>query len=75
MQNTILINCRNFACANNKSGDCLLAKVTLQNDGTNIVSKVICIEAEASPEGHIGSAPLSSSTERSVAKPNIAKKG
>ncbi len=75
MQNTIVVNCRNFACLNNKSGECLLAKISLQSDGTSLVSKVVCIEAENKPDSDIGSASPSSSPERRVADTEIADKG
>lgn len=46
IQVTILSNCRNFACRNNREGKCSLAKITLQSGGTPFVDKVICVEAE-----------------------------
>lgn len=45
-QVTTLDGCRNFACANNREGKCSLAKITLQDDGTPIIDRVICVEAE-----------------------------
>lgn len=51
MQTTILTGCRKFKCNNNKAGQCLLAKVNLQDDGTSNISRLICIEAEEKPDG------------------------
>ncbi len=50
MQTTILTNCDDFDCNNNKSGQCLLAKVSLYRSDTPIVGKVTCNEAEDKPE-------------------------
>ena len=50
MQTTILTNCDEFKCNNNKSGQCLLAKVSMHRSDTPIVGKLTCNEAEYKPE-------------------------
>lgn len=50
MQTTILTNCDDFKCNNNRSGDCLLAKVSMHRSDTPIVGKLTCNEAEYRPE-------------------------
>ncbi|MHC4397488.1 MAG: hypothetical protein ACYS1A_17745 [Planctomycetota bacterium] len=53
MQTTILTNCREFGCANNEKGQCLLAKITLMDDGTPWTGHLICIEAEDRPRKEV----------------------
>ena len=45
MGETVQLNCRNFKCEFNDKGKCRLEKITLQDDGSPIISQVICIEA------------------------------
>lgn len=40
------VNCRNFKCKFNAKGECCLESITLQDDESSIINKVICIEAE-----------------------------
>ena len=42
----MLVNCRNFTCKFNTKGKCRLESITLQDDGSPLIKKVICIEAE-----------------------------
>ena len=54
MQTTILVGCDEFDYNNNKSGQCLLAKVSMHRSGTPIVGKLTCNEAEYKPENKDG---------------------
>jgi len=42
----LILNCRNFNCKFNTKGKCCLESITLQDDGSPMISKLICIEAE-----------------------------
>ena len=46
----MILNCRNFRCKFNTKGKCRLENITLQDDGSPIIDKVICIEAEEMDE-------------------------
>lgn len=45
MGESVQLNCRNFKCDFNDKGKCRLERITLQDDGSPIISQVICIEA------------------------------
>lgn len=42
-----ILNCRVFLCKFNDKGECRLEKITLQDVGSSVIGRVICIEAEA----------------------------
>jgi len=42
-----ILNCRVFICKFNDKGKCRLERITLQDDGSPITGKVICIKAES----------------------------
>ena len=42
----VLLDCRNFKCENNKNGKCILARITLTDDGSPLIHNVVCIEAK-----------------------------
>lgn len=55
MNKSVILLCKNHKCNNNASGDCKLDHISLADDGSLIVSKlicenVICEDAEDKPE-------------------------
>ena len=46
MGESVLVNCRNFACGNNRSGQCISERITLTAQG-GIIDQLRCIEAFA----------------------------
>lgn len=46
MNKSVIVNCKNFACNLNNSGDCKLSHISLASDGGLIVAKLICEDAE-----------------------------
>lgn len=46
----MILNCRNFDCKFNNKGKCRLEIINLQDDGSSIINKIICIEAEEKNE-------------------------
>ncbi|GAF85112.1 unnamed protein product [marine sediment metagenome] len=50
MNKSVILNCKNFKCRLNNSGDCKLDHISLASDGGLIVSKLICEDAEPKEE-------------------------
>lgn len=50
MNKSVILNCKNFTCNRNNKGDCKLSHVSLASDGSAIVSRLICEDAEEKPE-------------------------
>ena len=50
MNKSVILNCKNFKCRYNNKGDCKLSHISLDSDGSLILSKLICEDAEPIPE-------------------------
>ena len=50
MNKSVKINCRVFGCKFNEAGKCKLDSITLQDDGSPIVGRMICVDAEEDEE-------------------------
>lgn len=44
MEGSVILNCRNFKCGLNKSGQCASERITLTPQG-NLIDHVLCIDA------------------------------
>ena len=71
MRETVQLNCRNFKCKFNEKGKCRLERITLQDDGSPIIDKVICIEAEQKDEDE--AKPIDPETAWGVPEKNLPK--
>lgn len=49
MNKSVIVNCKNIKCNFNNKGDCKLSHISLASDGSLIVSKLICEDAEEKP--------------------------
>lgn len=49
MNKSVIVLCKNHKCENNNKGDCRRAQISLAPDGSLIVSKMICEDAEEKP--------------------------
>ena len=50
MNKSVILNCKNFPCKFNNSGDCKLSHVSFARDGGLIVNRLICEDAEPKEE-------------------------
>ena len=50
MNKSVVVNCKNIKCKFNEKGDCKLGHISLASDGSLIVSKLICEDAESIPD-------------------------
>jgi hypothetical protein len=46
MNKSIIVLCKNHECSHNNKGDCKLDHISLADDGSLIISKLICEDAE-----------------------------
>ena len=75
MNKSIIVLCKNHECNHNDSGDCKLSHISLASDGSLIVSKLICEDAEPKPEDTLIPSAGSSSSTEDVADSEIANIG
>jgi len=50
MNKSVIVLCKNRKCSNNDRGDCRLSHISLASEGSLIVSKLICEDAEEKPK-------------------------
>lgn len=50
MNKSVKLNCKKFQCNFNNKGQCKLSSITLSDDGSPFVDRLICVDAEPKPE-------------------------
>ncbi len=75
MNKSVIVLCKNHGCNLNEKGDCKLDHISLASEGSPIVSKLICEDAEPKPDDTSIPSDGSSSSTGNVADSEIGNMG